>query len=294
MKKSILLLITLCVVLDIFAQDVSEQLINTTIEIVGVKDSIVKGKTFTYYSTGTGFYFNFCKNGDTIPVIVTNHHVIKNCHSGYLRFKSYSNGKINYGDLMKIKVEKFESRWIKHPNEDLAIMPLIPLKNEVYNIFKKIPYSISFSETDIPSDSAANELLAIENIFMIGYPKGLSDDINDLPIVRKGITATPVFKDFKGDKRFLLDIAIYPGSSGSPICILNIGGGYADKRGNTIMGNRFYLLGIAVESNNYIAKGATTANDSIPSLEVKTELPYGVAIAIKSNRLFDFKKILFK
>jgi hypothetical protein len=270
-------------------QDISEQLINTTIKIVGIRDSLVNGKIVSYRITGTGFYFNFNIGRDTIPVIVTNAHVIRKCHTGYLRFKSFSNGKINYGDLLEIKVENFESKWIKHKTEDLAILPLNPIKEDVYKAYHKIPYSIAYSETDIPNDSVLNKLLAIEDVIMIGYPKGLIDELNDLPIVRKGLTATPVYMNYKNENWFLLDIPIYTGSSGSPVCLFNAGS-YSDKKMTLYAGLRFFLLGIAVESNNYTAIGHTTPKDSIPELEVKIELPFDVAKIIKAKCLLDFKK----
>jgi hypothetical protein len=123
---------------------------------------------------------------------------------------------------------------------------------------------------------------------MIGYPKGLSDDFNDLPIVRKGLTATPIYKNYMNKSRFLLDIPIYTGSSGSPICIFN-SGSYSNKNGSLFIGGRFCLLGIAVESANYTATGKTVPKDSIPSLDVKVDLPFDVAVVIKAKRLLDFK-----
>jgi len=290
--KRVKVIVAFCLwaILGYSQQDISEQLINTTIKIVGIRDSLVNGKVVQYKNTGTGFYFGFNIGKDTVPVIVTNAHVIRKCHTGYLRFKSFSDKKINYGDLLDIKLDNFESRWIKHKTEDLAILILNPIKEEVYKKYNKVPFSMSFSEKDIPNDSTLNKLLAIEDVLMIGYPKGLSDDLNDLPIVRKGLTATPVYMDYKNRNWFLLDIPIYTGSSGSPVCIFN-SGSYTDKQMNVHAGGfRFLLLGIAVESNNYTAIGHTTPRDSIPELEVKTELPFDVAKIIKAKCLLDFKK----
>lgn len=45
-------------------------------------------------------------------------------------------------------------------------------------------------------------------------------------------------------KKFLIDAACFPGSSGSPVLIINEGG-YVDKHGNLNWGNtRVFLLGI--------------------------------------------------
>lgn len=52
---------------------------------------------------------------------------------------------------------------------------------------------------------------------MVGFPNGLMDEQNNLPIMRKGILATPFYADHNGQKNFVIDIAAFGGSSGSPI-----------------------------------------------------------------------------
>jgi hypothetical protein len=271
----------------------SEAVILSTTRIVCFRDSVIAGKTIRFTETGTGFYFYFANGSDTIPVIVTNAHVIRECKRGNLRFKLYDNntGK-RFGDLVDLPIDDFESKWIKHPVEDLAILPLNPILDEIQKKFNKNASLFFFSEAYIPSDIELNNLSAIEEVIMVGYPKGLSDDINDLPIVRKGFTATPVYFNYKNQVRFLLDIPIYPGSSGSPVILYNIGS-YPTKDGGLNIDSRLKLLGIVVQSSMYTAIGKTTPRDSIPSLEVKTMLPFNVAVVIKASRLLDFKRLLW-
>ena len=77
---------------------------------------------------------------------------------------------------------------------------------------------------------------------MIGYPIGLIDEYNNKPIVRKGITATTYNIDYNGKKEFLIDIACFPGSSGSPIFIRRDGLGIAkDSQGKQIIGLNLQL-----------------------------------------------------
>ncbi|MDH5783464.1 MAG: hypothetical protein OEZ35_07370 [Candidatus Bathyarchaeota archaeon] len=64
-----------------------------------------------------------------------------------------------------------------------------------------------------------------------------------MPVVRKGITASPIILDFRGEPQFLIDASIFPGSSGSPVFLYNPGM-YADKSGGTVVGTRLYFLGI--------------------------------------------------
>ena len=101
-------------------------------------------------------------------------------------------------------------------------MPLSPVLEEakasgaqVY--WKAIPLSLFALDDDLA------KLSAIEDVLMIGYPNGLWDSESNLPIVRRGITASPPYRHFKGRREFVIDCACYPGSSGSPIFLYRPG-----------------------------------------------------------------------
>ncbi len=67
--------------------------------------------------------------------------------------------------------------------------------------------------------------------------------MNLLPVVRRGITATPVSVDFERRPAFLIDASIFPGSSGSPVFLFNVGS-YSPKGKGLVFGNRIFFLGI--------------------------------------------------
>ena len=81
----------------------------------------------------------------------------------------------------------------------------------------RTPYFPSLQKAMIPSSTDLEGLAAIEDVIMIGYPIGLLDSHNNLPVARKGITATDPVKDYEGRKEFMIDLACFPGSSGSPV-----------------------------------------------------------------------------
>ena len=127
---------------------------------------------------------------------------------------------------------------------------------------------------------------------MIGYPFGLKDFINDLPVVRKGITATPAFLDYNSKKEFLCDIAVYPGSSGSPIIIYSPSS-YTPRNGGTFFGTRLLLLGInyATYMRNFEGKIIPKISYNLEdSLKVNVGIPYNIGIIIKSEKILDFKR----
>lgn len=88
-------------------------------------------------STGTGFFFIFPLNDNTnIPVIITNRHVIKNATEGTFQLtEANNNGTPNIGTFTTVQLDKFEGRWISHPNQDvdLCAMPIAPLLHEAKN-----------------------------------------------------------------------------------------------------------------------------------------------------------------
>lgn len=75
-----------------------------------------------------------------------------------------------------------------------------------------------------------------------GYPSGIYDRQNLIPIIRRGTTATPAYLDYNGTPTFLIDASVFPGSSGSPVLIVNEG---SYRRGNElVIGSRTLFLGV--------------------------------------------------
>jgi hypothetical protein len=84
---------------------------------------------------------------------------------------------------------------------------------------------------------------ALESVTFIGYPNGIWDTKNLLPIARRGTTATPIAVDFENSPCFLIDASVFGGSSGSPVFIFNQGM-YTNKGGGTTIGSRLFFVGI--------------------------------------------------
>ncbi len=78
----------------------------------------------------------------------------------------------------------------------------------------------------------------------VGYPNGLWDRKNNLPIARRGITASPVAVDWNGRNEFLIDCAVYPGSSGSPIYLFSPSGTRLTTGHRLVPTNEVMLLGV--------------------------------------------------
>ena len=61
-------------------------------------------------------------------------------------------------------------------------------------------------------------------------------------MARKGITATPPNLDYNGKPIFLIDASVFPGSSGSPVFLYNVGGWRS--RTALVAGDRVIFLGV--------------------------------------------------
>lgn len=267
---------------------ISEKLLYSTIQIVCYSNNR------TIKSTGTGFIYGFCKqeNG-CYPALITNKHVVKDADECELTFHIKDlNGNPSNEKITFCVKNDFKNQCIYHPENDvdLAIYNLSNAFYQCKNLGKEVFYS--FLDKDlIPSTEDKENFSAIEDIIMIGYPNGLIDQKNNLPIVRKGITATPFFIDYNGNKQFLADIACYPGSSGSPILILQEGIS-KDKYGNMSIGqSTIKLLGI----NSSVYLNTITGNlisQDTATIKPLIQVPNNLAIIIKSEKILDFEKII--
>ena len=220
-------------------ESISNQLLYTTVPIWVERENSMEN------SFGTGFIFNYkVKEGMFIPFIITNYHVVKNAKKIITEFVISIDNKPSNKDRVKVELVNIDSF-----NEliDISVIPIGPvlhkLSNTKINIFFK-----SIDENIILKQEEIEQLSAIEDIIFIGYPNGFYDTKNMLPIVRKGITATPIWNNFNDQDKFIIDAGVYPGSSGSPVFLFNQGF-YTDGNSNTFFGGtRLKFLGILSES----------------------------------------------
>ncbi len=140
----------------------------------------------------------------------------------------------------------FQNAWVGHsdPSIDIAVMPVVPVLEHIRQqgkqaFFKSIPHTL------VPNDEQLSELDALEEVVFVGYPSGMFDAKNLMPILRRGTTATPPPLDYEGSKVFLVDASVFPGSSGSPVLICNHGS-YRTKRG-IVIGARVLFLGVIAQ-----------------------------------------------
>ena len=128
---------------------------------------------------------------------------------------------------------------------DLIAVPLAASFNELQQKGITVFYR-TVDQNIIPKSDIIDELAAVENITFIGYPSGIYDTTNKLPIIRQGITAIPIWNKFRDMEVFLIGAGVFLGLGGSSVLIYNQGA-YPTKEGIAI-GNRLLFVGVILET----------------------------------------------
>jgi hypothetical protein len=257
---------------------IAEQMLFCTVRIEASNDQIE--------SVGTGFLFAYnLPDGREVPLLITNRHVVEGYNTGKIRFTLMKDGVAILGEYIEKSFSTFSTKWFFHPNKeiDIAVLPLGLHIRDIIESDKKV-FTVGIPKEAIPSTEQIKELDAIEDIVFVGYPNGLWDSTNNLPIIRRGITATPISIDFEGKPIFLVDASVFQGSSGSPVFLYNKGT-IADRHGNIKIGSRLLLLGII--SSVYYKEDEKildmVSSKKVPSVITSEMLDIG--IVYKSNQI---------
>lgn len=222
-----------------------DRLFYTTIRLAGTDDQ--DNEMFA-----TAFFFNLRKGGKDHLFLVANGHSVNEMETCRLHFHSRKRGGPDLGSTVELEINDFWKSWHNNPNDlDLAVMPVSPLHDLLLEKGAKV-YIQSISSDLIPSKRELEEdIQPLEDVYFIGYPNDVYDKVNYLPVARKGTTATPISVDFEGNPWFLLDGAIFPGSSGSPVMMIDQNG-YIDRYNRFVPVRRIFFLGILRSAYTYI------------------------------------------
>lgn len=228
-------------------------------------------------SSGTAFIYNAGRNGQNIPVLVTNKHVVRGAQRGGIRLIGGSKGSPDLGNPIEIIYDGFEQMWVGHPDDavDVAAMFIGPTLNQLAAAGREA----FFRQVDpqmAPSEEVLGDLDAVEPITFVGYPNGLFDQAHHTPIIRQGHTATPLQLDWNGSPTFLVDASVFPGSSGSPVFIVQQG---SWREGNTTVmagGTRVFFVGIIAAVMIQADTGQVVPVAGNPLVQLRQMLDLGI------------------
>lgn len=126
---------------------------------------------------------------------------------------------------------------------------------------------------------------------MIGYPNGIWDEVNNFPIFRTGVIASNLKHNWNGKPEFLIDAACFPGSSGSPVLLCDVGQ-FLTRKGTQIGSTRIRLLGILYAGPVQTIEGRVIPVPNIDQAISRANMPINLGHVIKAQQLFIFEKLL--
>lgn len=226
----------------------------------------------------------------TVPcriLLVTNKHVLPavgEIASVFMRVNSFSETSKR---VTEIEIHVFDeigrySRSVKlHPGGyDIAVVDVTrDLEQNHLTNFSILRTSDLAVHSNPPANMRALPAVLGNAVFILGYPSGIYDPRNAYPILRSGIIATDPHNSFQFNaqlrekygfpadiKGFLIDAAIFPGSSGSLVLRKPINNEYPYAP---------YAVGII--------------SDSIPieDLELKSTQRIGLAVVYSSDAIIE-------
>lgn len=238
---------------------------------------------------GTGFFYRFAMSVGDVVCLVSNKHVLKDRPWIDIGFAQHSaDGRRALGPSTNIRVPAGELPVIGHPDPDvdLAIMPVNPLVDHL-KAQGLNPFVLSLDSGACITPDRAESLNAATDVIMVGFPNGLMDEANNLPVVRRGSLATPYRANYAGNRDFVIDIAAFGGSSGSPIFAF-FNGMEATPQGMVMGGQSFYLIGVLHSGPALNAEGQIVQRPVPTQTVVVTQQMIHLGYCAKIDLLGDF------
>ncbi|MCR8546203.1 serine protease [Salipiger sp. P9] len=260
----------------------AERLTLTTTRISAFQDGAQVG-------FGTGFFFNFkISDQQIIPAIITNKHVVNGCDQITVVCHT-AKGSEPSGEFIPCHLDARPGAILAHPDPDidLCAIPFGPILNQAEANGTPLFYT-GLGFDIVPQDDDWQYFDALEEVIMIGCPRGIFDEFNNLPITRRGNTASSLSKLYGGKQEFMVDMACFPGSSGSPIFVYDRNG-YLDRKTNNyhIGASRIQFVGV-LYSGPLIASDGKIVLQQNPKIEVSSMMHLGNAI--RSSQLHGIEK----
>lgn len=256
--------------------DIAENLMFTTLRLVSDNGCC-----------GTGYYFNFLVDEYLVPTIITNKHVVNGNPNEIMTFQVHltDDNETDSGNHLV----RFSTNWFFHSTKDLCFTYCNELFQKIPQITGKSVFYKSVDSSLIYGQEKLKALSMMESVVMIGYPNGLWDCKNNYPLFRYGFTASHPGYDFNEKGIGVIDMACFPGSSGSPVFILNEGH-YRNKSGEMIFGeNRIVFLGTLFAGPQYSVDGNIVIKNITQVPVAETHLMLNLGYYIKAYELKEFE-----
>lgn len=251
---------------------------------------------------GTGFIVNFCSSPTNYyPMIVSNKHVFDGVEKIHLEFTVCGTNGLPMQETYSYEASMSDLHIVRHPVDaddgDVCAVFIGHIYKAATTLGKTLMvFPLYLCNVNI--DSLASASAPLSQLVMIGYPAGMRDTVNNQPIFRTGIAATNPRLDYDGKKMFFVDMAVFPGSSGSPVILYNDGSLINPYTHSiSIDGQpRYALLGIVSQQYRTVDKvsydNPKIANNLLLSASVN--VPLNIGLVIKTERILELQRLFFE
>lgn len=274
-----------------------------TVRIVGITGGVET-------SVGTGFFYGFAlytedtppQDAKFIPALITNKHVLDGCDQAQIVVTAAASDAGLDEDgfpqnsvyrTFLLDVAQFATR---HPSSDvdLCALNIAGVLNQL-NVENLVSRHAFLSASYQMQREVRLYTRAVESIAMVGYPRGLWDSKNNLPIVRRGSTATHPFVAYEGRQEFLIDAACFPGSSGSPVFLFE-DGTYRSGATSYTPGTRIALLGVLYAGPQFDAQGRLEQRPIPHSVSPTpiTSIPMNLGFVIQARQIDALGEVMIR
>lgn len=170
-------------------------------------ERVVKGKNRLFVITNLHVYNGLSKFVTTTRV--------------QLRLKLYESD-LNDMTSDLIPMDVADMTIVHHPNGnvDLIGFDITDVITAHKEKGKNLLY-FAFTKQSLMTQEKFSLLTVYEDVAMVGYPNGVYDETNNLPVVRGGKIATIPRMDYLGQPLFVIDCACMQGSSASPVLLVS-------------------------------------------------------------------------
>ena len=236
----------------------------------------------------SGFWYQEAINNHIILLLITAKHVFDNYSSVKLRMcrRNPIDGTAmdNLAAELVFSVGDINDYLIRHPDKDVCCLA-IQMDDKCFVKLVKDPFIIPLSKDYILDISNSDDYMLMDDVVMIGCPKGIYDEYNNKPILTKGITSTPMRLNYNGESKYLINISCQHGSSGSPVFLANKG---PHLEGNAFVpGNRMLLCGIFLGGWEEFTNAPDDVKAKIDGKDtiIKVLLPNNIGYVLKPNAI---------
>ncbi len=194
--------------------------------------------------TGTGFFYI----KDEMLYFVTNRHIVLDEQKGIkpdtLRLKLHvdPNNLAKNQDFDIKLYSKGKPAWYVHKDYNKKKIDIAVLRLDRHAVQKKYVIKALSADAFLPEKYP---LPPGQDVFVLGYPRGISDTKHNLPLARNAMVSSVYPVHFGGEPYFLIDAVLHPGMSGSPV-FTKPSNTWVDNQGNVAVmtGNPIYFLGV--------------------------------------------------